>query len=93
MSISDRAARISVRVHPNAARNAVVGFTGEVWQIRVSAPSVKGKANKELIAFLSRRLGVGKSRIGIIRGHTTKNKVIAIDDLSREEIMKRLSAG
>ncbi len=92
MSISDRAARISVRVHPSAARNAVVGFTGEVWQIRVSAPPVKGKANKELIAFLSRLLGVGKNRVSIIRGHTTKNKVIAISGLSEEDIMKRLSA-
>jgi len=59
--------------------------------VRVSAPPVKGKANQELITFLSGLLGVGKSRIDIIRGHTTKNKVIAISGLSREDIMKRLS--
>lgn len=82
---------ISVRVHPNAARNEVVGVTDGIWQVRVSAPPVKGKANQELITFLSRLLGVGKSRIGIIRGHTTRNKVIAISGLSQEDIMKRLS--
>lgn len=82
---------ISVRVHPNAARNEVGGVIDGVWQVRVSAPPVKGKANQELIAFLSRLLGVGKSRIGIIRGHTTRNKVIAISGLSQEDIMKRLS--
>lgn len=82
---------ISVRVYPNSARNEVVGVTSGVWQVRVSAPPVKGKANQELIAFLSRLLGVGKSRIGIIRGHTTRNKVIAISGLSQEDIMKRLS--
>jgi len=80
-----------VRVHPNAARNEVVGITGGVWQVRVSALPVKGKANKELIAFLSQLLGVSKSRISIIRGHTTRNKAIAISGLSQEDIMQRLS--
>jgi len=84
-------AEISVRVHPNAAKNEVVGVTNGVWQVRVSAPPVKGKANKELIAFLSQLLGVGKSRVGIIRGHTTRNKTIAIDGLSQDDIMRRLS--
>jgi uncharacterized protein (TIGR00251 family) len=82
---------ISVRVHPNAARNKVVGVTDGVWQVRVSAPPVKGKANQALITFLSGLLDVGKSRIDIIRGHTTRNKVIAISGLSQEDIMKRLS--
>ena len=84
-------AEISVRVHPNAARNEVTGVTDGVWQVRVSAPPVKGKANQELTAFLSRLLGVGKSQISIIKGHTARNKVIAINGLSQEDIMKRLS--
>lgn len=84
---------ISVRVHPNAARNEVTGVTDGIYQVRVSAPPVKGKANKELIAFLSRLSGVSKSRIDIIKGHTTRNKLIAIDGLSQEDIMKRLLSG
>lgn len=83
-------AEISVRVHPNAARSEIVGVADGVWQVKVSAPPVKGKANKELIAFLSRLLGVSKSRIAIIKGHTTRNKIIAVDGLSQEDIMKRL---
>ena len=84
---------ISVRVHPNAARNEVTGVTDGVYQVRVSAPPVKGKANKELIAFLSRLSGVSKSQIAIIKGHTTRNKLIAVDGLSQEDIMKRLLPG
>jgi len=34
---------------------------------------------------------VGKDSVNIIKGHTTRNKVVAIDGLSREEVMKRLS--
>ncbi len=91
MSIST--VKISLRVHPRATRNEVMGFTDGVLQVRVSAPPIKGKANKELITFLSRLLGVGKSQIDIIGGHTTRDKVIAINGLSQEDIMKRLSPG
>ena len=81
---------ISVQVHPNAVRTGVVGITGGVWRVTVSAPPVKGKANRELVSFLSRLLGVSKSQIDIIRGHTSRNKVIAITGLSQEDIEKRL---
>jgi len=90
MPVSGSEAKIVVRVYPGATRNEVVGFKGEVLQVRVSAPPVKGKANEELIAFLSKVLGVSKSRVGIIRGHTARNKVVAIGGLSQEDAMKRL---
>ena len=90
MPVSESEARIAVRVYPNAARNEVVGLINEVLQVKVSAPPVKGKANKELIAFLSGAIGISKSRVGIIKGHTARNKVITIQGLSREDVMRRL---
>ncbi|MFC1860408.1 DUF167 domain-containing protein [Chloroflexota bacterium] len=83
--------RISLRVYPKASRNEVVGFVGGVLRIKVSAPPTRGKANQELIAFLSRLLGVGKGSVNILKGYTTRNKVVAIDGLSREEVMNHLS--
>lgn len=82
-----------MRVHPNAPRNEVAGFSGGVLRVRVAAPPVKDKANKELVAFLSQILGVSKSALTIIKGRASKNKVIAIDGLSQEQIMKRLLPG
>ena len=90
MPISKNETKISLRVHPNAPRNEVVGFTDGVLQVRVAAPPVKGKANKELIAFFSQVLGVGKGSLAIVKGHTSRSKVIAIDDLSQADVMKRL---
>ncbi len=90
MPVSESAARIAVRVYPNAARNEVVGLINEVLQVKVSAPPVKGKANIGLITFLSGAIGVSKSRVGIIKGHTARNKVITIQGLSREDVMRRL---
>jgi hypothetical protein len=92
MITSNQGARIAVRVAPNAARSAVVGFVGGVLRVKVAAPPVKGKANRELVALLSRVLGVDKSRISIATGEASRNKVVAVDGLSREEVMKRLSS-
>ena len=83
---------IPVHVHPNATRNELVGLNDGVWQVRVSAPPVKGKANRELLTFLSRILGVRKSSLSLAKGHTSRDKVIAIDGLTEEEVMKRLSS-
>jgi len=93
MTESRSGAKIIVQVRPNAAKNEVVGLKGEVLQVKVSAPPVKGKANEELVVFLSKVLGVSRSRIAIIKGHTTRSKLIAIDGMTFEDIMKRLLPG
>lgn len=93
MSLSAREAKISLRVYPNAARSEVVGFTDGVWRVRVAAPPVEGKANKELIALLARKLGLSQGDLTITRGYTSRNKVIAIKCLSREEVIRRLLPG
>jgi uncharacterized protein (TIGR00251 family) len=93
VTLSERQAKISLRVFPNAARNEVAGFTDGVLRVKVAAPPVEGKANKELIALLARKLGLSKGDLTIIRGHTSRNKVIAIDGLSQEQVLRRLLPG
>jgi uncharacterized protein (TIGR00251 family) len=78
-------------VHPGARQNELAGFTDGVLQVKVAAPPVKGKANRELTTFLSQALGVSRSSLTIVKGHTSRNKVIAVDGLSQEEIFRRLS--
>jgi uncharacterized protein (TIGR00251 family) len=82
--------RLAVKITPNAGRNEVTGFKEGVPQIKIAAPPEKGKANKELVDFLSERLEVRKSSILIIKGQTSRNKVVSIETLSNEEIMNKL---
>jgi len=91
VSTSGNEVKISLRVYPGAGRNEVVGFTDGVLRVKVSAPPTRGQANRELITFLSQLLKVGKGSVDIIKGHTTRIKVVAIGGLSQEEVMKRLS--
>jgi uncharacterized protein len=82
--------RLTIKVTPNAGRNEVTGCKEGVWQIKIGAAPDKGKANKELIDFLAEKLGVRKSEITIIKGQTSRNKILKVDGLGGEEIAKRL---
>lgn len=81
--------RIVVRVQPNAERNEVLGFKDDVLRMKIAAPPVKGKANQELITFLSDILGVRKSNLAIEKGITGRRKVISITGLTQTQIIER----
>jgi hypothetical protein len=86
-------ARISVKVSPGAARNEVTGYSDGVLQVKVKAAPLKGKANRELVVFLSRRLDVSRDRIKIIMGNASRRKLLAIDGLSQQTAINRLLTG
>ena len=92
MPTSGNKANIALRVYTSTNRSEVVGFKNGVLQVKVSAPPIKCKANRELITLLSQLLKISNSSVNIIKGHTIRSKVIAIDGLSQEEAMKRLSS-
>jgi uncharacterized protein len=84
--------RLSIKVQPNAGRNEVVALNDGVWKIKIAAQPDKGKANKELIEFLSDTLGVRKDSITILKGETSHNKILAIIGVKPEEVKAALSA-
>jgi uncharacterized protein len=90
VSKTDKDCRLAIKVTPNAGRNEVTGCKEGVWQVKIGAAPDKGKANKELIDFLAEKLGVRKSAIEIIKGQTSRNKVLKVEGLGGEEIVKRL---
>ncbi|HBF30052.1 DUF167 domain-containing protein [Rhizobium sp.] len=76
--------RLAVRLTPNGGRDAVDGVelngNGEAHlKVRVSDVPEKGKANKALIAFLAKRIGVAKSSITLVSGDTARQKILRID--------------
>ena len=83
----EQPARITVRVQPNAKRTEMVRFEDGVLHLRIAAPPVKGEANAALLDFLSDILGVSKSRLSIVKGTTSRMKVIAVEGMSQEEVL------
>lgn len=70
---------IAVKVIPKAGRNAILGWENDELKIRVAAQPEKGAANEELLAFLSKQIGISKSRIKLISGATSRHKRLCVD--------------
>lgn len=69
---------IEVRVVPGARRSEVVGEVDGVLRVRVAAPAVDGKANRELLRILAEHFGVRSRQVTIERGTHHRDKVVAI---------------
>jgi uncharacterized protein (TIGR00251 family) len=83
--------RLNLKVTPNAGRNEITGYSGGILHVKIAAPPVQGRANKELIEFFSQSLGVSKSSITIVKGQTSRSKVIAVQGLAHDEVISRLA--
>lgn len=78
--------RIAVRLQPRASRSGFYGEREGVILARVNEPPVDGRANRALIGLIAKRLGIAKSRIGLVRGESSRNKVMEIEGMEPEQI-------
>ena len=85
ISDSDDGVMLRCGVCPSASKNAVSGLYGEALKITLAAPPVDGKANKELRAFLARKLGISKSKVVVVAGGKSRNKTVSCVGVSREK--------
>lgn len=74
----DGAVRFPVYAAPRSSRTEVAGLHDDAVRIRLAAPPVDGAANAELIAFLSKKLGLPKSAVRIVGGERGRRKVIEV---------------
>lgn len=81
---------LSLRVQPRASRNAVVGWTGDTLNIRLTAPPVEGVANAACLAFLADLLDLPRTQVVLLRGERARNKVVQITGLTWDEVRARL---
>ena len=85
--------RISVRVTPRSSVDEVVGWNAEshVLSVRVKASPINNAANEATIKVISKALKVPKSKIRIVGGAKSRDKVVAIDD--GPSVLARLKVG
>ena len=71
--------RIQVKVKPRSKTGDVTReMDGDVYVVRVREPPVEGRANRAVLKLLAKHLGVPESRLSIVSGLTSKNKVIEV---------------
>lgn len=84
---------INFRVSPRAKRTSIDGPYGEnSIKLRVAAPPTGGKANAEVERFLAEILGTSPSDIKLVRGASSRDKVVLVRGRAQVETRKLLSA-
>jgi len=85
-------ATLRFHIVPNAKIDKIVGEHAGAIKIKLRAPAIAGKANTALRTFLAKELKVPKRVIVLERGQRSREKVIRIDGLTEEEVLRRLRA-
>jgi len=75
---------ISVHAQPEAKKSAVAGLYGEALKIRIAAPPVEGKANDALTAFVAKALGLPRRSVSIVKGESSREKLLLIADTAAD---------
>lgn len=83
-------ARFRVAARPGASKHAVAGVHDGALKVQLNAQPEKGKANKALVAFLAKALGVGRSDLALVAGQTSRTKTLAVAGLNARELTARL---
>ena len=81
---------LPVRAHPGARRNEIRGEQNGMLRVSVTQAPEKGKANKALIAVLSKGLSLKKSQIELISGATSPEKRFLVREVSLSQLQERI---
>jgi uncharacterized protein len=84
--------RLQVRVQPRARRDEIAGEREGRLLVRVTAPPVEGKANDAVRRLLAKRLGVAPGRVAVGRGQAGRDKLIEVEGIDDDELLRRLHA-
>ena len=85
--MKNKFAILNIRLQPGAREEGIFRLLENgVLKIRVKPRPIEGKANESLIKLLSKEFGVSASNIEILSGVTSKNKMIKILGIGKEEM-------
>lgn len=80
---------VSVYLQPNASKTEFAGLHGEALKVRTAAPAVENAANKACLEFFAKTFHLPKNSVRLHSGKTSRRKVIALQNFSIEEFMKK----
>jgi len=85
-------ARLKLHLTPGARQEGIGGWQGGALRLRVRARPEKGRANEAALRLLADRLGLPRAALSIIRGATSRDKLVQVDGLSEVELRTLLGA-
>ncbi len=78
--------KLALKVTPGAKKNEILGWeenypqVGRVLKLKIAAPPVDGKANKEITRYLAKVLGLPASAVEILHGSSGRIKLVELPE-------------
>lgn len=84
--------KLSLRVQPGAKRSALLArlASGE-YKVAVAAPPLEGRANEAVVDLMSELLGLKRRQVTVVRGTSSRNKLLEIEGLDEAGVHARLA--
>ena len=82
--------RITVRVTPRSGRDVIEAGAGGVLSVKVTAPPDDGKANAAVCKVVAHALGVPKTAVTVVRGHTARTKTLEVAGVTDADVERLL---
>lgn len=79
-----------VKLQPRASREGIEQALGNELKIKVTAPPVDSAANTALVKLLAKKLGLPKSQVELVRGHSSRHKVVKLHGAEAGAVRARL---
>jgi len=86
------ACTLAIKATPNAPRHEITGWLGDALKVKIHAPALEGRANDALCAFLATTLHLPRRAVTILRGDTSRQKIVRITGASLLEVKTKLAA-
>ena len=83
---------LAVKVQPRASKNEICEALGHELRIKVTAPPVDAAANEAAIQLLAETFACPRSAVQILRGQTSRHKIIKLRGLSAGAVLAKLSS-
>jgi uncharacterized protein len=81
---------IAIRVRPRASSARIEGERAGRLLVSVTAPPLEGRANDAVRKLLAKALGIAANRVTIAAGERSRDKLVRIEGLQRDEVAARL---
>jgi uncharacterized protein len=82
---------LAIKLQPRASANEVGQTADGELKVKVTSPPVDAAANEALVRLLASHFECSRNQIELVRGHTSRHKVVKFYGLSEEAITARLN--
>ena len=83
---------LAIKLQPRASKNEILDALGGELRIKVTAPPVDAAANEALVRLLAEVLDCPRSKVELIRGHTSRHKTIKLHGLDAAVVAAKLES-